>query len=174
MNCDDAFEAMTDLSGDRNAALESHLSRCRRCRQMQDTLSPALTGLRDLHPSRHDEPSRRKSSTAPALLSPVALQLIDLAVAQRQSLRRRASPWAQLGWWQPMSLVAAFLIGLGMGATQAGSDRPVVDDASSAQPLAMMAWEPCTWKQRDRSPAPMASQLVAACVECHVPQPGWQ
>jgi hypothetical protein len=42
MNCDTAFELMTDAGGCQSAALAQHLDGCPRCRQMQETLSPAL------------------------------------------------------------------------------------------------------------------------------------
>lgn len=42
MNCDTAFELMTDAGGCQSAALAQHLGGCPRCRQMQETLAPAL------------------------------------------------------------------------------------------------------------------------------------
>jgi hypothetical protein len=45
MNCDTAFDLMTDAEGSRSVALARHLDECPRCRQMQATLSPALDFL---------------------------------------------------------------------------------------------------------------------------------
>jgi hypothetical protein len=42
MNCDTAFEVMTDAEECQSAALAQHLRGCPRCRQMQEILSPAL------------------------------------------------------------------------------------------------------------------------------------
>ena len=42
MNCDTAFDLMTDAGGCQSAALALHLRGCPRCRQMQETLAPAL------------------------------------------------------------------------------------------------------------------------------------
>jgi hypothetical protein len=42
MNCDMAFDLMTDADGSRSLALARHLDDCPRCRQMQATLAPAL------------------------------------------------------------------------------------------------------------------------------------
>ena|SRR5579872_391718 len=42
MNCDTAFDLMTDTKGSGSPALTLHLSNCRRCRQMRETLAPAL------------------------------------------------------------------------------------------------------------------------------------
>ena len=45
MNCDTAFDLMTDAETTRSSALARHLEGCPRCRQMQETLSPALRFL---------------------------------------------------------------------------------------------------------------------------------
>src|SRR5690606_13094974 len=42
MNCDHAFDLMTDPALDDCAQLHAHLDECPRCRQMYETLSPAL------------------------------------------------------------------------------------------------------------------------------------
>lgn len=43
MNCDEAFEFLTDNHLRHHPALQRHLDRCPRCREMQLTLEPALT-----------------------------------------------------------------------------------------------------------------------------------
>ena len=45
MNCDTAFDLMTDANGSRSGALARHFVTCPRCRQMQETLAPALEFL---------------------------------------------------------------------------------------------------------------------------------
>jgi hypothetical protein len=45
MNCDTAFDLMTDEDGCQSRALAEHLEACPRCRQMQETLAPALVSL---------------------------------------------------------------------------------------------------------------------------------
>lgn len=45
MNCDTAFDLMTDANGSRSGALARHFETCTRCRQMQETLAPALEFL---------------------------------------------------------------------------------------------------------------------------------
>ena len=42
MNCDQAFDCLTDSRRRHSADLERHLAACPRCRQMHDTLEPAL------------------------------------------------------------------------------------------------------------------------------------
>jgi hypothetical protein len=45
MNCDTAFDLLTDEHGSRSGALAQHFETCARCRQMQETLAPALEFL---------------------------------------------------------------------------------------------------------------------------------
>jgi len=45
MNCDTAFDLMTDSHGSRSGALAQHFETCPRCRRMQETLAPALEFL---------------------------------------------------------------------------------------------------------------------------------
>ena len=45
MNCDTAFDLMTDANGSRSGALARHFTTCPRCQQMQETLAPALEFL---------------------------------------------------------------------------------------------------------------------------------
>lgn len=47
MNCDTAFDLMTDPHGSRSGALAEHFAACPRCRRMQETLAPALEFLAD-------------------------------------------------------------------------------------------------------------------------------
>jgi hypothetical protein len=45
MNCDDAFDALTDPEGADAAELAEHLARCPRCRELKQVLEPALSLL---------------------------------------------------------------------------------------------------------------------------------
>jgi len=63
MNCDTAFDLMTDANGSRSGALARHFETCTRCRQMQETLAPALEFL------MHDEPSHTDSAESVASAS---------------------------------------------------------------------------------------------------------
>jgi hypothetical protein len=46
MNCDDAFDALTDSAGHESPELTRHLSICPRCRDLQQVLEPAISLLR--------------------------------------------------------------------------------------------------------------------------------
>src|SRR5262249_52019000 len=45
MNCDDAFDALTDPAGADAAQLADHLAVCPRCRELKQVLEPALSML---------------------------------------------------------------------------------------------------------------------------------
>jgi len=59
MNCDTAFDLLTDAETARSTALARHLESCPRCRQMQETLAPALGFL-----TLHDEDDSRREFSA--------------------------------------------------------------------------------------------------------------
>ena len=61
MNCDQAFDVMTSSERESDRDLNAHLARCPRCREMQQTLEPALGMFRG------DEYSIDSPSWSPAL-----------------------------------------------------------------------------------------------------------
>lgn len=96
MNCDLAFELMTDAAGCGSQALRSHLAECPRCRQMQATLAPALewlspAGITDgpdsLPPSLDSYP--RAAERRPA---PTAIEAVEIAQESAAVLAARTIP----------------------------------------------------------------------------------
>jgi hypothetical protein len=105
MNCDMAFDLMTDAEGSQTSALARHLDECPRCRQMQETLAPALDFLaksalghsaRKLAPAFDDLPPAGSRSRAPSLsvetlkiAEQAARNLAARSETPRQRLQRR-------------------------------------------------------------------------------------
>lgn len=84
MNCDQAFDQMTQLAGSHDPALRAHLASCPRCREMQDTLSPAL-GLFELDArSRPEEPWQHEAAAATELATQAAQRLAEAATPRRR------------------------------------------------------------------------------------------
>lgn len=84
MNCDQAFDQMTQLGGGTDPQLRLHLAGCRRCREMQETLAPAL-GLfeADPRPDRQ-EPWQTDSESTGDLATQTARRLTETAVRPRR------------------------------------------------------------------------------------------
>jgi len=90
MNCDTAFDLMTDAEGSRSAALARHLDDCPRCRQMQATLAPALDFLVETHPADGArEPGVPHSATASAGRRQPIVTAEALRIAQQTAIALR-------------------------------------------------------------------------------------
>ncbi|MBI3864124.1 MAG: hypothetical protein HY290_19755, partial [Planctomycetia bacterium] len=78
MNCDTAFDLMTDAHGSRSGALAEHFDTCPRCRRMQETLAPALDFLSDetaLDRSLHVHDAVQSSSDGNPFVTAEAVQI---------------------------------------------------------------------------------------------------
>ena len=92
MNCDQAFDCLTDSERRHSPELAEHMARCERCRQMHDTLEPALDLFDDLVP----EPDLSHGGVAMQTLAPETVRLAGQAAlrlsggGQEAGGRRRA------------------------------------------------------------------------------------
>jgi hypothetical protein len=159
MKCDQAFELMTDPVGTTSPALQRHLERCPRCRQMQQTLSPALDWMRS--PSEAEASDRSFGSEAPFLTA----QAVMVAEQVARSLPRRRE-WLGESVRRAMLITAVALFGMAFGA--------LLMELRSRETPAMPAGTltACLWEQpslRDRLPDISARGVVVSCVACHVP-----
>jgi anti-sigma factor RsiW len=152
MNCDQAFEVMTDPCFEDGAALDEHLEICPRCRQMYETLSPALGLFREARP---DSPAGFDACTVAA-----PVEVTDRSVAGRA---RRANP-ALLR--RSLRLVSSSMIlGVAIGAVAVGLAPALSPSPSGAvhQPAE------CTWIHREAVPDGTSSpqSVVLSCMACH-------
>ena len=157
MNCDHAFDLMTDPVLDDSAALHEHLDACPRCQQMYDTLSPAL-GL--FQPDRTPIATvvdDRETETASAvdIAKRVAVSLSQTpAPARRRRRLTHVAAYAVVG-------VITFSTTLGLLAFLFEPSVPV-----PLQP------DSCTWLHRDAADETQDAQaVVRSCMTCHVSVP---
>src|SRR4051812_49066212 len=110
MNCDQAFDCLTDSGRRHSPQLEEHLAHCERCRQMQDTLEPALDLFDELIP----EPDLSGRVATAQTIAPESVRIAEQAAARLQSrsprppARRRAS----IVRYAAAAMVGALLMGL--------------------------------------------------------------
>lgn len=163
MNCDDAFEALTDPQPTDRRALAAHLESCPRCRQMRETLSPALEWL-----SSDDDSAGgghwSSGGTVTPLLTAQALRIAEQAAKQ---LPRQPGTAARLRTLGAMAAVA--LIGVAVGAFGIDSRHEL---ASLPQVGADSMLTACLWttpQGRSGLPDTSARGVVVSCVMCHVP-----
>jgi predicted anti-sigma-YlaC factor YlaD len=84
MNCDQAFDQMTQPGGGTDPLLQSHLAECRRCREMQETLAPAIELFEADARAHREEPWRTESESTGDLATHTARRLTEAAVRPRR------------------------------------------------------------------------------------------
>lgn len=157
MNCDQAFDRMTDVTTLSDAALERHLTDCPRCRQMRETLSPALDAF---SVAAAGSRSLREDAQAVQVARQAAVTLESRGAG---SARRRRTKWK----WGAVSLVAggvAAALLLAIGGFAPSND--VGDRAAAGDHGDNVA--ACTWVQNDRGSERDARTVVLSCVACHL------
>lgn len=170
MKCDLAFDLMTDPAGCASQALQSHLARCRRCRQMQETLAPALDWLSESNDHDESEPLppslagfRTSGVRAPAFAAKEALEVARDSAASL-STRTASTPVRYVPAIGTLVRSAA-LIALGALAAFVfvPGTRPAVPNADDRECLRHEAAA-----ATNRSPAE-AELLLTTCAKCHEP-----
>lgn len=180
MNCDQAFEHLTDPELADGAALHRHLAGCPRCRDMQATLAPALALFakdpaapgsmpepRPTGPSALDVasvPCDELNPPTPKFLTTEAVEIAEFA-AQRLSTRR--TPPRDQGWRVVVRYAAVFLIGCGVVFTIAGGR--LGGGTPAAAPVRELA--ECTREEAARNDLALrlpSRQVVQSCVACHL------
>lgn len=160
MNCDEAFDCLTDVQHRHDADLQKHLAGCPRCRAMQQTLAPAiglLTGK-----------TLAESSSLTAVREAPAART---AVAAGRRLARRSRRAAQAA--ATARQVKACVVATAAMAVIAFSALAI--NFSDRQQASGQVATKCLWKTRDlasdRHLTP--AMITAACASCHaiVPSP---
>ena len=164
MNCDQAFDALTDPERRHDRELERHFDDCPRCRQMRAVLEPALALFDEPLPATASLPSL-------AVQGPLlSAETVCLAEHQAAVLRRRAAGGrftragviaALVGSAALFAMGALTALGLGTAAERTVDSRP-------PQPTAVA--EQCLWSLQDREEeSGSARAVVLSCVSCHLP-----
>ncbi|MBL8851795.1 MAG: hypothetical protein JNG89_19110 [Planctomycetaceae bacterium] len=150
MNCDQAFDCLTDSARRHSPELAEHLARCRRCREMEATLEPALDLFDELVP----EPEMGGVATA-RIAAPDTVRVAE------QSASRLLSSGARPPFRRTLVLryAAAAMVGAALMGVM-GSINNAHSPASASK---------CTWRNRviDRAEYPTNIQFARACLDCH-------
>lgn len=179
MNCDEAFEHLTDPARRERESLQWHLDMCPRCRQMRDVLEPALDLFlppdddldlgsqtafdkpeRKTNPSigefagRPSPESVRLARTAAAGLPLIAhAEQFRKPVVRRIAVASRYAAAALAGAALTLSLISTGLFDADKGGS---SDASAVSAA-------------CAWMERSSDASvKRPATLAQSCVACHI------
>lgn len=169
MNCDDAFDALTDplrwsdpLAG-KGAELQEHLARCPRCRQMEETLSPALQLFEAESQSEAFRPSGPMSGSGVEAMAPRSVR------SARRDAGRRASGSsenANRSRSRVLAVAIACVLLLGIASNW------ISPTAVNVPPDRSTALTDCFWlhpeSARSAGRATSSASVVSACVACHL------
>jgi hypothetical protein len=163
MNCDQAFDCLTDPCRRHSPQLEEHLARCVRCRQMQDTLEPALDLFDELVP----EPDL-SGRTVTQTLAPESVRVAEqaasrlLAAGAQPPVRRRNTV---------LRYAAAAMIGAALMGVLGSINNAHSPDAGPAARAATPVDETskCLWQKGtvNRHELPTSHAVTMACLNCH-------
>jgi len=181
MNCDDAFECLTDPTRQDCDELKWHLDLCSRCRQMKEVLAPALQLF---SPSPGDDFGRTSPAdsgldleqTPEPASRPLPVESILLAERTAEQLaRQRENPQGNVrrntGLGTLVRLTAVFL--LGAAVTFAGITWKTRRERPSAAEAPYSKDGACLWLNRDAEPVRTerptdARHVVLSCNDCHL------
>ena len=176
MNCDQAFEHLTDPDLWDSDVLSRHLASCARCRQMQETLSPALVLFGD--GAGREEASQADTSfgfgesntRTECFLSPEAVEIAEQAARElaltrpiTRTVLRPPTAWTA-------RIAAMILLGSAIALGMFGSGfqkSPTIPELIPAKDAL------CTrdhLKATDSTSTTRdATAVVRSCMVCHVP-----
>jgi hypothetical protein len=180
MNCDEAFDALTDPRYCESAELETHLAGCPRCRQLEQVLEPARSLLCGELPAERVPANESRDEFPAAALPKPLLSLEAVGLAEAIAGQLASSTGKSVPARPPVAsrrVFVAALRGLALvlfGAMAVYCVSPRVGDHDShALPAVMPASGPskiCTRMdlQRKGGASQNAQSVILSCVACHL------
>lgn len=159
MNCDEAFEYLTDPVLSSSEQLEWHLSQCPRCRQMQETLAPALT-LFENSGAPTDTQQVRRAEEAPRSHSASSRP----ASGRGRRLHAAETANGASNW----SGGIRYLVAACIGGLIAWNVSGIFGMNSEALPSVTPDSSQCLWKSPEKAGDLDQQAIVVSCVTCHL------
>ncbi len=156
MNCDQAFDAMTDPRRIDTPALSHHLASCVRCQQMYQTLEPAL-GLFAV-PGQEPRGEHERHSANEVMSS---VQMAEQVAARLSPSERVKSSFATRS-----QLLGTVIAASALGFLLSVSLTMLLTEATPSSPAIITQ---CSWLNRNAvSGNEPASVVAQTCVTCHL------
>ena len=186
MNCDDAFDALTDPAWADTAELAEHLVKCPRCRDLKQVLEPALSLLSGDLPAEPAMPAALPNegrgndddvASQRAFLSVEAIGVAEAAAARLASQSAAGGsrpvvrlPGNRIGGRAVQGVLCAALGGLAVFCIGLWDGKSDVAPQPSLVPSAIPAGV-CTRNavpQKATQPRENARAVILSCVACHL------
>ena len=150
MNCDQAFEVMTSSRGAHDRELHDHMGHCPRCREMHQTLEPALDLLRAdaILSSSWDAASPEYDGVEIATRAARRLSAVDVPSHHRQT-----SLWGYF---------AAIVLGAGLVWTTF-----MMNPVALNMPQIHQGESTCLFREKPRTAGVTGQQMTQSCLACH-------
>ena len=174
MNCDLAFDYLTDKTLADAPELVAHLEHCPRCRELRGVLSPAMAWLQDTPAEAgHSWEGSFRGCEDSALPSPF-LSSATLALAEEAATKLGVQVYSQLAvtaqsrrarksWWRVGISSSALILAVAAGWLM-GQNSPVsLVDASA--PATTCLWKSPSMAKRMEDQSPRA--IAMSCLACH-------
>jgi hypothetical protein len=187
MNCDDAFDALTDPVSANAVELAEHLEKCPRCRELKQVLEPALSLLCGDLPAEPAMPATlpneargKDRAVAPqkSFLSVDAIGVAEAAAARLASLNAPSDsrpavrlPRHRFGGRALQGVLCAAVGGLAVFCIGLWSGKSDVTRQPSLVPVVIPAGV-CTRnavpQKATKAPGQNARAVILSCVACHL------
>lgn len=161
MNCDQAFERLTDDQSANDAELALHLRDCPRCRAMQETLSPVMEWLREDDPAVFPSGQEWRDSSSGLLTEEAVVVAMEIA-------QRLPQTGSRTGMRSALGLALVMTFGIALGVFVFGERRHPTPKAElrATSPTTVV----CLWTHRDNETSQRSAvNVVDSCIACHVP-----
>ncbi len=151
MNCDQAFDVLTGPSRASDRELLVHLAGCPRCREMQDTLEPALGMFHADSAAITRRSPWEVAAEGSEVATQAALQLTGAAHPPRRGLH---SLWGY---------AAAVVFGAGLVWSMSA-----LTPSTEMRPASQHTQEDCLYLADARPTGMTSRQMTQSCLACHV------
>ncbi len=164
MNCDQAFESLTDPAQRDATALQRHLHDCPRCRDLADALEPALQLFDDAgHAGGFAEYEEWSPGSCDEQRSP-ANSRRQIQWSNPEELRAIDAQRRRVACREGLKVAVVLLV---IGAFTAGITSIAHDSSSPLARVGEISGDECFRLNADSTEA---APTLAACVACHVDQ----
>ncbi|MDA1016590.1 MAG: hypothetical protein O3A00_19305 [Planctomycetota bacterium] len=164
MNCDDAFEYITDPNRQQATELNWHLDMCPRCRRMKETLEPALSLLTAECSVTTGDANRLQHARIGRLFAGDDVGFESRRLAETTAMARRIrQPTAARSDSSWRRRIAVAIVGSALFACMLLMISPGGDRDAGISPEIEM----CLWQTREAAVENSPRAVLATCLSCH-------